>query len=140
MKNYNASLQEQAVDTIKEYLDTLKKNNIHDSLAPHVNALLGDWQAEDNLRLYPQAAAQILMALTKEDCSKTLKEATGEWCVDTLAEMLSKIIEFCVWMNNPQLLAELLLNELEANQADADRVGCAINKYEALTKAINRKN
>lgn len=140
MENYNAGLQAQAVDVIKEYLDTLKKNHIYDSLATHVNALLGGWAAEDNLRLYPQAAAQILLALTKEDCSKTLREATGKWCVDALAEMLSKMVEFCVWMRNPQLLAELLLSELEANQVDASRVEQAINEYKALTQGINHKN
>jgi hypothetical protein len=140
MKNYSPSLQEQAVGIIKEYLDALKKNHTYDSLATHVNALLGDWQAEDNLRLYPQAAAQILMVLTKEDCSKAVREAAGGWCVDALAEMLSKMIEFCVWMRSPQLLAELLLSELEANQVDAGRAEHAINKYKALTQVINYKS
>ena len=135
------SLQKQTVTAIQDYMKAIAiSKKCPENIASRVSDFMDGWQLEDKIREYPHMAAIILKALTQDNCAKPLKDEAGEWAFNSLADILSKLVEFCIWLDFPEIKAEIYLSYLKQGLVHENVLTRLLQEYHSKIKGINHKN
>ena len=134
-------LETELLELIEEYLDKVTPKHCNDDgIAAASYFLLGDVLYSDNLLNYLLASASALAAFAKGEVLAHLKKHMTGYELDTLCDLLKRMIEFCNRVDrNNQILAQF--DQLTWEISDTSHISTTsiiidISKYENLIREL----